>query len=190
MQCSKLSRHPNGNHASVPLTPPPPPPPSGYTDIGRSPSSLDTSEHGHMPWRKSHKAVSSIFKPRRTRSGSDAQRHENRKMIQHPSHLHVPVLTSSGTASFAEAWGSNDHHGQSSSPRHQQHCQTQNPPPTRSPKTIRFRDDDPSLHQSDVAVEITPNPEVSPTTSRRKHYGGFVSRRGRRPGLISRHSTH
>ena len=163
-------------HAMVPLTPPPPPGPYG-TEIGHSSSSLET------PWRKSHN-VSSIFKPRRTNSrGGD---HES-KMSNHPSHLHVPVLTSSATSSFAETWGT-EHRSASAASSYHWHFP---PPYGRSHKTIRFRDDhDPPFRQQDDAIEITPNPEASPKTSIRKHYGGFVSRRGRRPGLISRNSTH
>ena len=35
-------------------------------EIGHSSSSLGESEHTTATWRKSHKTVSSIFKPRRT----------------------------------------------------------------------------------------------------------------------------
>jgi len=90
-------------------------------------------------------------------------------------------------------------------------------PPMRSPKMIRFRDDitESYHHTSDVAVEITPNPDdhlqegeeasssqpllLSRGTNsgnEQQHHGrstslrGTVSRRGRRPALISRHATN
>lgn len=162
-------------------------------------------------WRKS--PVSSIFKPRR----------HGAQQNHHPSHLCVPMLGSATTESFADSsWVNSDGH------RYQQLYNTQHqhpqqlypqqqyqqqlyspsypqPPPTRSPRTIRFIDEQlesssssttlPLSHlRVDDAVEITPN-SVHPFD--RKHlsppsnnYKGTVSRRGRRPALISRHSSH
>lgn len=136
-------------------------------------SSLDATEHPTPSWGKSHNVVSSIFKPRR---GRDAN--------SHPSHLNVPMLAPSATSS----WGFDGYGHQ------QQHA----PPPyspstTRSPKTIRFRDDLDSAPFQDDVVEVTPQineRKHSSSSSGANHRGGFVSRRGRRPGLISRHATH
>lgn len=240
----KCRSHVVNNQSTIPLTPT-----YSMMDIGRSSSNLEME---HAPslssssWRSKaiSKTVSSIFKPRRrsnsySKSSSPANNgNSNPQYHHHPTHLHVPVLTSS----FAEGWGASEHphqqhqpyggppsseqhyHNGSSSRHHhpqqhpqqhpQHHHQQQQhypppapyPPPTRSPRTIRFRDE-PNVvestpqqrhHKEDVAVEITPDPNMSEadpsplSTAQRKMHPvrGFVSRRGRRPGLISRHATH
>ena len=191
--------------------------------IGTSPQGIEPSP---PTWRSGitssskRGGISSIFKPRR---------HTNN--VHHPSHLNVPMLSSTHTASFADTWlneGTTTHHAnhrQYHNSRHHQQHHSQHlpppyPPPTRSPKTIRFSDEtnesfDTSspgsfYHKSrDDAVEITPNSEVSPSPhpSGRKqlvtggtgsssggggggYRPGFVSKRGRRPPMISRHATH
>ena len=141
--------------------------------------------------KSSRGGISSIFKPRSNSINST-----------HPSHLNVPMLSSTNTASFAESWlngGTQQQYHQGQGPY------PPRPPLTRSPKTIRFRDEADNS-RDDAAIEITTqnNREVSPSPH---HYrgrkqlstspglpprggSGFVSRRGRRPQMISRHSTH
>ena len=144
--------------------------------------------------KSSRGGISSIFKPRSNSINST-----------HPSHLNVPMLSSTNTASFAETWvngGSQQQYHQAQGPY------PPRPPLTRSPKTIRFRDEADNCRDDD-AIEISTqnNREVSPSPHHyrgRKHLSsisspglprgsggsGFVSRRGRRPPMISRHSTH
>ncbi len=174
-------------------------------------------------WRKS--PVSSIFKPRRHGGGAQQQNH-------HPSHLCVPMLGSAATESFMDSsWVNNNNDGhlhqqqypsqqqyppqrQYSQQQYQQHPYQQQhftppypqPPPTRSPRTIRFIDEQlessaspsttvPLFHlRVDDAVEITPNSaqpaDRKQLSSPDYNYKGTVSRRGRRPALISRHASH
>ena len=138
--------------------------------------------------KSSRGGISSIFKPRSNSINST-----------HPSHLNVPMLSSTNTASFAESWLN----GGSTQQQYQASPYPPRPPLTRSPKTIRFRDE---TDNRDAAIEITTqnNREVSPSPHQyrgRKQLSsisspgrgggsGFVSRRGRRPPMISRHSTH
>lgn len=143
----------------------------------------NTESIGYSPasWGK-QKAVSSIFKkPNRHHATS-----------HHPSHLHVPILSTASTSSFAEAWLNGGSNPGGDGSRSQHGFPPPHPPPTRSPgRTIRFLDETQQLR--DDHIEITPSPHV---TSRKQlstsshFHGGCVSRRGRRPGLISRHSTH
>jgi len=166
--------------------------------IGQTPQGLNRSpEQTTTVWRStngksSRGGISSIFKPR---SNS----------ITHPSHLNVPMLSSTNTASFAESWLN----GGSTQQQYQASPYPPRPPLTRSPKTIRFRDEADNS-RDDVAMEITTqnNREVSPSPHYRGRKqlssisspglpprasgggSGFVSRRGRRPPMISRHSTH
>jgi len=166
--------------------------------IGTPPRGLNISpEQTTTVWRStngksSRGGISSIFKPRSNSINST-----------HPSHLNVPMLSSTNTASFAETWVNGG-----SQQQYQAHPYPPRPPLTRSPKTIRFRDEADNS-RDDAAIEITTqnNREVSPSPHLyrgRKQLStspglpprasgggsGFVSRRGRRPPMISRHSTH
>ena len=170
--------------------------------IGTTPQGLNISpEQTTTVWRStngksSRGGISSIFKPRSNSINST-----------HPSHLNVPMLSSTNTASFAESWLNG---GSTQQQYHQvQSPYPPRPPLTRSPKTIRFRDEADN-NRDDAAIEITTqnNREVSPSPHQyrgRKQLSsvtspgmppragggsGFVSRRGRRPPMISRHSTH
>mmetsp|Transcript_4963 Transcript_4963/g.10413 ORF Transcript_4963/g.10413 Transcript_4963/m.10413 type:complete len:864 (-) Transcript_4963:189-2780(-) len=67
-------------------------------DIGSSNSSLE----GGMAMT-SKVVASTIFKPRAARD----EPHDDND-AQHPSYLHVPMLTATGTSSFSEVWGSNN----------------------------------------------------------------------------------
>ena len=165
--------------------------------IGTPPRGLNISpEQTTTVWRStngksSRGGISSIFKPR------------SNSITAHPSHLNVPMLSSTNTASFAESWLN----GGSTQQQYQASPYPPRPALTRSPKTIRFRDETDNS-RDDVAIEISTqnNREVSPSPHQyrgRKQLSsspglppragggsGFVSRRGRRPPMISRHSTH
>lgn len=160
--------------------------------------------------------ISSIFQPRRSAT-------------HHPSHLNVPMLSSTNTASlsFSDTWmneGNSNAHRQYHHQAHHHHHHNfpPRPPPlpasggaaaSRSPKTIRFRDEE--TKDDMAAMGATKNNQVSPSphyqsgrkqlsSSRGSSSGGggnstgngpaqrsgFVSRRGRRPPMISRHATH
>jgi hypothetical protein len=98
------------------------------------------------------------------------------------------------------------HYQQQQQQYHQQHhfpLSYPQPPPTfRSPRTIRFIDEQQqeSLSSSSSttmaavdAVEITPNSERNPKDRKKLSppaTGCTVSKRGRRPTVISRHSSH
>ena len=142
--------------------------------------------------KSSRGGISSIFKPR-----------SNSITSTHPSHLNVPMLSSTNTASFAETWVN----GGTQQQYHQAGPYPPRPPLTRSPKTIRFRDEADDRDEAAIEISTQNNREVSPSPH---HYrgrkqlssspglpprgggpgSGFVSRRGRRPPMISRHSTH
>ena len=126
-------------------------------DITQSGSSLD----GGMEWRSTRRVAHSIFKLPSAEQESHASREQ-----PHPSYLHMPVLTTTATASFAENWGSNNedrsganhHHHLShySRPNSDAYFPRPYPPHTsphrteskeeassgRSPKIIRFREDE------------------------------------------------
>lgn len=193
---------------------------SSFDNIEHHTSSTPTSASSwHNKQSKSHhKVVSSIFKPRRRGSYNSSNNHHNGSN-HHPSHLHVPMLPSTAsTASWGGSTDTtNSHHQQYQHHHGQQHVSQHvpYPSPPGSRKTIRFRDEQEQMfspynhhqqqqqHRNDIAVEITPNPaveEASPTLQHGNTGGGrnkqlfqhrgFVSRRGRRPALISRHATH
>jgi len=195
----KLTAHSHSavmNNSSTQLTPTF----STVKVIGNPSRGLNISpEQTTTVWRStngksSRGGISSIFKPR------------SNSITAHPSHLNVPMLSSTNTASFAETWlnGGNTQQQYQASPY------PPRPPLTRSPKTIRFRDEADNS-RDDAAIEISTqnNREVSPSPHQyrgRKQLSsisspglpprggaggsGFVSRRGRRPPMISRHSTH
>ncbi|KAL3779450.1 hypothetical protein HJC23_012727 [Cyclotella cryptica] len=138
-------------------------------DIGRSGSSLD----GGMEWRSARSVAHSIFKLPRTGVVQSNADHEERtpglaslgESQSHPSYLHMPVLTTTATASFSETWGITDernnrenHHNPTrlnSHPPSNTHFPRPYPPYNsirreskegevavgRSPKIIRFRED-------------------------------------------------
>ena len=127
-------------------------------DITQSGSSLD----GGMEWRSTRRVAHSIFKLPSAEHGQED--HASREQ-PHPSYLHMPVLTTTATASFAENWGSkedrsgaNNHHPLShyGRPNADAYFPRPYPPHTsphrteskdeassgRSPKIIRFREDE------------------------------------------------
>jgi hypothetical protein len=145
-----------------------------------------------MEWCSTRRVAHSIFKLPRTEDGHQdvAIRGEQ----SHPSYLHMPVLTTTATASFAENWGTgeernnNNHHHHHHSSRHTSRSSSDmyfpHPYPPhnslhraeskeetgRSPKIIRFREDEEAAarsqsrmmhrHGSRAAVppiEISPN---------------------------------
>ncbi|KAL3799849.1 hypothetical protein ACHAWO_009970 [Cyclotella atomus] len=135
-------------------------------DITQSGSSLD----GGMEWRSTRRVAHSIFKLPHTEDGHQAPGGPEQS---HPSYLHMPVLTTTATASFAENWGwdRGEHHHHSRHRHNDMHFPRPYPPHNsphrteskeeysgRSPKTIRFRDDEEAArHHASRAIEISPN---------------------------------
>lgn len=188
--------------------------------IPSTPASAGTNlsaPDGIASWRSSNR--SSIFKPRGTYSNQQYPTHLHVPMLPASSASfgaemqHYSLGAPQDYAHGAVNQGTPHYHNQQQQQSHmnQQHF-TPPPPPAyhqghmRSPKTIRFLDD--------VAVEITPDSEASPLMGRSpgsqrgkvppllprsaikrgggggSSVGGAISRRGRRPALIARHSTH
>ena len=142
-------------------------------ELAQSGSSLD----GGMEWRSTRRGAQSIFNLPRTDDG-----HQNRTEQPHPSYLHMPVLTTTATASFAENWGSNENrnncesrHGRPTSdasfprpypPQNSLHRNDSKEGASgRSPKIIRFREDEEAArshsrmqrHGPAPAIEFSPN---------------------------------
>ena len=147
------------------------PTPDYNEDLGRSASG---SSDGGMEWRSTRRVAHSIFKLPRTGAGPS-----------HPSYLHMPVLTTTATASFAENWCAGDernadhHHHHHHQARHGAHSETYFPRPYpphnrdepkegsgRSPKIIRFREDQPDTERPPRMMARTVPPiEISPNES-------------------------
>ena len=149
---------------------------SPTVDIAQSGSSLD----GGMEWRSTRRVAHSIFKVPRTEEGHEDVPRE------HPSYLHMPVLTTTATASFAENWGSNNeernseyHHHRHARPaasemmyfprpyppHHSQHrTESKEEASGRSPKIIRFREDEEAArsHSRMMRGKAVPTIEISP----------------------------
>lgn len=129
-----------------------------------------------MEWRSTRRVAHSIFKLPRTEDGQQAPGGPEQS---HPSYLHMPVLTTTATASFAENWGSAEDRGEHHHHHHSRHrpnemhfprpypphnsphrTESKDESSGRSPKTIRFREDEEAarrMRHASRAIEISPN---------------------------------